>query len=283
MDTKDLTKTKSFVLVLGCHRSGTSITAKVLEILGCNLGEELLPAQPESNPLGHFENIDALEFNEKLLEHLSTDWKDPQPLNANHSFENIKKRTEVELDKLIQQLLKKEITALKKPRIAFLLDLWAPALEKQNLELKIVVAMRHPSEVAASLLKRDSLETILGLQMWAQATINSLRFARNHTNYFIFYDRLLSQPKDTAIALSSSLKLPMNLDSIDDFLDLNVLPKLKHNFAKESSKPALEVASSMHEYIKNFTNATFEDFPDELLNEWQLSLDLSIHTDKGDA
>ncbi len=278
MDTKDLTKTKSFVLVLGCHRSGTSITAKVLEILGCNLGEELLPAQPESNPLGHFENIDALEFNEKLLEHLSTDWKDPQPLNANHSFENIKKRTEVELDKLIQQLLKKEITALKKPRIAFLLDLWAPALEKQNLELKIVVAMRHPSEVAASLLKRDSLETILGLQLWAQATINSLKFARKHVNHFVFYDDLLAEPKKTVMALSNALQMPIDYGSIDDFLAVNIKPDLKHHSSRRSDKAPLVIANSMYEYIKNFTNATVKNFPDELLNEWQSSLDLSIHT-----
>jgi hypothetical protein len=184
VETKDLITKKSFVLVLGCHRSGTSVTTKTLEILGCNLGDELLSASPESNPLGHLENLTALEFNENLLTQLGTDWRDPQPLSSNRSFEEIKQSTEVLLDKLIIELLEKGITALKQPRITFLLDLWGPALEKQDLDLKIVVAMRHPSEVATSLFKRDSLETILGLQLWAQATINSLKFARNHINHF---------------------------------------------------------------------------------------------------
>lgn len=277
METKDLITKKSFVLVLGCHRSGTSVTTKVLEILGCNLGDELLLANPESNPLGHFENLAALEFNENLLKQLGTDWRDPQPLSSNRSFEEIQHRTEVLLDTLILELLEKGITALKKPRVTFLLDLWAPALEKQNLDLKIVVAMRHPSEVAASLLQRDSLETILGLQLWAQATINSLKFARKHINHFVFYDELLSQPKEAVIGLSNSLQMPIKYESIDDFLSVNVMPGLKHHSANESNKAALEIVNSMYEYIKNFTNATFKDFPDELLNEWQSNLDLSIH------
>jgi hypothetical protein len=255
VETKDLITKKSFVLVLGCHRSGTSVTTKTLEILGCNLGDELLSASPESNPLGHFENLTALEFNENLLTQLGTDWRDPQPLSSNRSFEEIKQSTEVLLDKLIIELLEKGITALKKPRITFLLDLWAPALEKQNLDLKIVVAMRHPSEVAASLLKRDSLETILGLQLWAQATINSLYFARKHINHFVFYDELVSQPKETVIALSNALQMPVNYESIDHFLAVNIMPRLKHHSANESGKAALEIANSMYEYIKKFTNA----------------------------
>jgi glycosyltransferase involved in cell wall biosynthesis len=276
VETKDLITKKSFVLVLGCHRSGTSVTTKVLEILGCNLGEELLVANPEFNPLGHFENLAALEFNENLLKQLGTDWRDPQPLSSNRSFKEIKQSTEVLLDKLVLELLEKGITALKEPRITFLLDLWAPVLEKHT-NLKIVVAMRHPSEVASSLLQRDSLETILGLQLWAQATINSLKFARKHINHFVFYDELLSQPNETVIALAKSLQMPVNYESIDDFLAMNIMPGLKHHFENESNESALEIVNSMYEYIKNFSNATYKDFPDELLDEWQSSLDLSIH------
>ena len=266
------------MLVLGCHRSGTSVTANILQILGCNLGDELLSAHPDSNPLGHFENLAALEFNENLLEQLGTDWRNSQPLRAHRYLEEIKPKVEILLDKLIQELVEKNVTALKKPRVALLLDLWGPVLEKQNLDLKIVVAIRNPSEVAASLLKRDSLETILGLQLWAQATINSLKFARKHTNHFVFYDELLAQPKETVVELSNSLQMPINYESLDDFLAATVKPELKHHTVEESDKVTLEVAKSMYDYVENFTNATHRDFPDELLNEWQLKLDLSIHS-----
>ena len=129
------------MLVLGCHRSGTSVTANILQILGCNLGDELLSAHPDSNPLGHFENLAALEFNENLLEQLGTDWRNSQPLRAHRYLEEIKPKVEILLDKLIQELVEKNVTALKKPRVALLLDLWGPVLEKQNLDLKIVVAI----------------------------------------------------------------------------------------------------------------------------------------------
>lgn len=283
MERGDLTPKKPFVLILGCHRSGTSVTAKVMEILGCNLGEELLSADPETNPLGFFENLDALEFNEKLLKELGTDWQNPQPLRVNHYREEIKPKAEILLNELIQELVEKNVTALKKPRSAILLDLWAPVLEKQNLDLKIVAAMRNPSEVAASLLKRDSLETILGLQLWVQASINTLRFARRHTNHFVFYDELLAQPKETVVALSNSIQMPINYELLQDFLAAVVKPELKHHTAKESDKPALEVAKTMYQYIRKFTNATSRDFSDELLNEWQANLDLSIHEIDGNG
>jgi hypothetical protein len=72
--------------------------------------------------------------------------------------------------------------------------------------------------------------------------------------------------------------MPINHKLIDDFLAANVIRGLKHHSANESNKVDLEIVNAMYEYIKNFTNATFKDFPDELLNEWQSSLDLGNQT-----
>ncbi|ABN70622.1 hypothetical protein Smar_1536 [Staphylothermus marinus F1] len=47
------------VVVLGMHRSDTSMIAGILNILGVYMGERLLGAS-WSNPLGHFEDLVSL-------------------------------------------------------------------------------------------------------------------------------------------------------------------------------------------------------------------------------
>jgi len=56
---------KTFV-ILGCHRSASSLVAKALHEAGVNMGDELLSGLPD-NPEGHFEDMDFLKKNVELL------------------------------------------------------------------------------------------------------------------------------------------------------------------------------------------------------------------------
>ena len=120
----------SITLVLGSHRSGSSITTKLLQSLGCELGNILVAAN-SSNPMGHFENMKVNTFHEGLLQRANTDWKNPSPLTNNKFILDNRRRIEGELKSLLDELvLDEKITALKEPRISILLDLWKPALKK---------------------------------------------------------------------------------------------------------------------------------------------------------
>ena len=61
---------KSIFIVTGMHRSGTSMIARSLKVLGLDYGTNLLSAEKNNNDLGFYEDIDVLIFNEKLLGHL---------------------------------------------------------------------------------------------------------------------------------------------------------------------------------------------------------------------
>ena len=58
-------------MVLGMHRSGTSAITKGLEVLGVNLGDNLLPPK-DDNPKGFFEDRDLVNLNERVLEKIGT-------------------------------------------------------------------------------------------------------------------------------------------------------------------------------------------------------------------
>lgn len=59
------------LLILGMHRSGTSLSANWLGKCGLDLGQQLIGATP-SNILGHFEDVDIVEFHESLLRYNHT-------------------------------------------------------------------------------------------------------------------------------------------------------------------------------------------------------------------
>jgi len=69
----DMNKT---VIVLGMHRSGTSMVSGVLNILGVDIGKDLL-GNHWSNPLGHFENNDFRNLNTQILKEAGGDWLNP--------------------------------------------------------------------------------------------------------------------------------------------------------------------------------------------------------------
>jgi len=66
---------KTFI-VLGMHRSATSLAAKGLHESGVYMGEDLL-GKNSSNPYGHFENRRFVQLNDALLDRAGGKWDKP--------------------------------------------------------------------------------------------------------------------------------------------------------------------------------------------------------------
>jgi len=268
---------KILLLVLGSHRSGTSVVAKTLEVFGLNLGESLLGGNSESNPMGHFENLEVLKMDEEILNNLRTSWIDPKPLEDIWLLGEHTDSIRVGIRKLVDKLVFIDgISLLKEPRISLLIDLWGPELVRSDIDLRTVVVIRHPNEVAYSLLSRDRLNPIIGLHIWAQATINSIKFARKTKNCFVFYQELLESPIRQLDLVASILGLDF-VKETNIFLSEQIKSELRHHQVNDEEESGLRVATEMYHYIRRFRNATDQDFPDVLLVEWQANLDKSMN------
>ena len=64
---------RQLVVILGMHRSGTSLVTKSIELLGYTLGDNLMPSGVD-NPKGFWEDLDIVQFNDKLLASNQTSW-----------------------------------------------------------------------------------------------------------------------------------------------------------------------------------------------------------------
>ena len=64
------------IVVLGAHRSGTSLCAAALQALGADpcLGEHYAN---DENQKGFFEHPDIVDFNDRLLAYLGGSWDNP--------------------------------------------------------------------------------------------------------------------------------------------------------------------------------------------------------------
>ncbi|MEM6794456.1 MAG: hypothetical protein AAF725_10780, partial [Acidobacteriota bacterium] len=154
------------IIVLGMHRAGTSTITSVLANLGFELPGEPIPAGWD-NPKGYWEPREVVETHDAFLHAIHRSWSDPRPLHPRH-FEGSAAKTAVEsLRRFAEQaVLPCSQWVLKDPRMCRLLPLWRPLLEAERVDLHVLLIIRSPLAVAASLQKRDGFSTEKSLLLW---------------------------------------------------------------------------------------------------------------------
>lgn len=201
--------------VIGMHRSGTSAMAGLLDGMGLSPGRTVLPPTPE-NPLGYFENAAVVDFHDRFLKALGSSWHDPRPLGgrirALPPGEIAEWRREL-ANVLAEQFEPEAPCVVKDPRICRLLPLWGEVLGSVSAPLVLVV--RHPAAVAASLHKRDGFSSAKGLMLWLVNNLEMERESRGFPRVFVHYEDLLRDPAGTCQGLSEKFRLPVrDLDRI---------------------------------------------------------------------
>ncbi|NUB24862.1 hypothetical protein [Azospirillum brasilense] len=156
-------------IVLGMHRSSTSLTAGALHRLGIDMTDGDLAAD-EFNKGGYYERFHLVELHDRFLESLGSRWDSLSPLApgwwrdppALALRNKIVDRLRAELPHSPQRLW-----GLKDPRLMRLLPLWLDVCVDLDLEPRIILVTRTPEEVAASLARRDNMSRDDALVLWA--------------------------------------------------------------------------------------------------------------------
>ena len=251
---------KIAVLVAGPHRGGTSAAARALSLLGCDLPKTLMQASPENNETGFWESLPVMELNDEILASAGTVWDDWQPIapdwNACPVAEEFRERAQALLGK---EFGASQLFVLKDPRICRLLPFWAGVLQAFGAEPRILLPVRNPLDVAASLEARDGIHPSLGLLIWLRHALDAEAASRGLKRAFLRYERLLKSPEAQLARLGAALAIVWpkgrSLDAemgIDEFLS----PSLRHQRREDAS--LLENAKLSHWLRSSF----------EILNRW---------------
>lgn len=219
------------VLVLGMHRSGTSAFTGVMQHLGIPVPGELLPAE-SYNQKGIFENKALNLFHNRLLELLKSSWDDFLPLSPNWLDTPVGRQAVVELSELIKgELIGEGVFAVKDPRMCRLVPLWTRAMQRLQGRVIALHPIRHPLEVAGSLLSRDGFPQAKSLLLWLEHVLASERATRGMTRSFIAYDLLMRDWRAAARKIETDLGLvyPYAPSRAEDQIDAFLTAELRHH------------------------------------------------------
>jgi hypothetical protein len=163
------------VVVLGMHRSATSLVARTLH-QEVHMGSFLLTGKKD-NPKGHYENVDIIMLNDKILNDCGGSWVNPPPYKKIIELGNkyrdemaaiIMKETKIANDKGL------ESWGFKDPRTCLTIDLWLPYLENPQF----VVCYRNPMDIAKSLNLRNGTSIDYGIKLTNEYNRRIERFMR---------------------------------------------------------------------------------------------------------
>jgi len=142
-------------IILGLHRSGTSLTACLLHHLGVHLGDTLIGAN-EGNPKGHYENIDITLTHEEWLRELGGSWCEvPSVAKVCNSLERFVPKAK----ELVEKHKKDGLWGWKDPRNTIFLPVYLELYQQGLLgNLKVMVCTRNFVSAARSVCIRDKFD-----------------------------------------------------------------------------------------------------------------------------
>ena len=195
------------VLVLGMHRSGTSALTRCLNLVGMDLGSNLL-SPAKMNAKGFWEHGDVVRINDQLLEALELYWYDLSPLPDGWQTSAAADAARDE----IRMIVKRDfdgvpLWGLKDPRLCRLAPLWIEVLQEMGIRVVSVFMIRSPMEVAESLHRAHHLGVPHGVLLWAQHLEESVIAADSIPRVMVDYEHLLSEPVEVVFKIGRELEL----------------------------------------------------------------------------
>lgn len=183
------------LLVVGMHRSGTSALTRTLSLAGATLPRDLMASGPH-NPEGHWEPMPVAELNDRMLAALGTRWDTPFAPPRTPSGKLALDQFSAEARKLIrEQYGQSSLIVLKEPRLTILADFWIKALRDLRYDPAVIVIVRSPDEVAASLAARNDFTRNYGLLLWANYMAQAEILTRDLPRLICSYGELLTAPE----------------------------------------------------------------------------------------
>jgi len=238
------------------HRSGTSALTRVINLLGVDLGQNLMQAKPD-NVKGFWEEEEVVGLNDKLLSAFGRRWDDVREFPPGWWDE----KEFLPYREKIAEILNREfgpsaLWGLKDPRLCRLVPLYRTILHEMGCDVKAVLVLRDPMEVAKSLHAREGMPLYYGLLLWIRYVIDAEKDSRDVPRVWVTYEELLSDWQSVARKIQDTLHItwPVAIDTaaplIDQFLD----PGLRHQKAEsersDEASPLEHLACEVYELVR---------------------------------
>jgi len=259
---------KKVVLVLGMHRSGTSLLTRILSLLGAKPPLSLLPPTSE-NPGGYWESEPVMWLNNELLGLTGNTWKSIRHI-PDEWFNDVLKSNyrERATNILDREFGTSDLIVLKCPRICRLMPFWETVLQDAGYDVRPVIILRNPEDIFRSLAARATIPRFSPAAivqpehcalLWLRYVLDAERLSREQQRTVISYENILND-------WSAALK---NIQDITGFDTLS-LPEDVKDKINELFLPGMSRQRSPDESTLILNSSIFDPYrqiADLLLNQ----------------
>jgi len=270
------------LVIAGMHRSGTSLTASLLQSAGVDIGEKLAPATP-TNVKGHFEDLAFVEFHKQVLS--------SQGLNnagwTSYSQVSVPEQYVASARRMINQRADKSLWGWKDPRTVLFLNFWHRVLANPFF----IFVYRSPWETIDSLYRRniESVDDVfygnpnLALKTWESYNRAILEFFQKYSreSLLISIETIIQNPNQLIQLITEKTEAELDapptnlLDS--SLLKTEVSSSHRPTLLKEYFPEAIDLYQQLNDasissnrsekvneecYLTNYQNWVLQDWLD---------------------
>lgn len=239
---------RPIIVVVGMHRSGTSLCSNVLGMMGVDMADGV--GQDRGNELGHFERWDIVGLQDEALALFDRAYFSPThdfPLPpawwADFRLRPIRARLTERLEGI---LARGGLIGFKDPRTTRLMPIWNQIFAELRLRPRFIVCLRNPAHVAISLQTRDGLGLKTGELRALDYIVDALRHTRGRDRCFIHYEDWMLDPHDNAQKLLDFVDSPAHLETRDFEIAISSIVK------PDANRSGLSAAKPRQPLVRNF-------------------------------
>ncbi|WP_354635209.1 chromosome partitioning protein ParA [Planktothricoides raciborskii] len=198
------------LIITSMHRSGSSLTASLLQSAGLHIGRRLMGAA-EANIKGHFENLDFWSLHQKVL----------KSQGANEEGWTL--QDQIQVDDYYREEAKNIVTknaisglwGWKDPRTTLFLEFWANLLPEANF----LLLFRYPWEVVSSLYRKGQPYAIfqeqpeLAIKFWLHYNQKILNFSNSFPQrcFLVSLNNFLQHTQPFIDALNQKFRINLSI------------------------------------------------------------------------
>lgn len=214
------------IMVLGMHRSGTSLLTAQMAACGADPGpEQELTGPNQHNPKGFWENNSFREINEQLLRDQNCEWDCPLGFDSDRIRPQLKTQLALQCARLLNTFGESDCRIFKDPRSCLTLRFWKSILPG----VLPILVVRNPVEIALSLFRRNRMPLPIGVALWECYMLAAVRQSIEERPVICRHHDLIYQPVSTVQYLIDQinergptyLKAP-NAEQIEGFVSLDL-------------------------------------------------------------
>lgn len=231
---------RRIILVLGMHRSGTSVTMNVLNALGVPLSDDLMPPT-QFNQKGYFESQTIARIHDDILKAFGMEWSSStitHPLPAAWWRTPAIAPLRAELVEVVNREFEKAgpLWGFKDPRTARLLPLWNEIVAEMDLDPSYVLVSRHPRDCARSLFARERVHPFHAELLWLEHNADAIAETIGRLDAIVEYNHWFDDPRAQAEYLIDRLALEHpGSERLDAIVAEIVSTDLRHHVTTEAS------------------------------------------------